>query len=332
MRTVYLIGNGFDVNLGLPTKYHDFYIYYLGLDRSGDSPGIIRLKEHMEAHLGKENSYWSDMEAAMGTYTTRLSSYGEMEQVYDNLNDEMQKYIADVEHGDLPSGIDAELLKRNLSAPQSFVTPAEQEVIMARYNGITISHHSLSIVSFNYTTTIERILNYSGNALDLGPATYSKNYKTTLSAIHHIHGLADDPILGVNDPSQILNEDLRGDVDVQEYLIKPRINSALGHLIDRNARQAIADAHMICVFGLSLGSTDGVWWELVGEKLLRGTPVVLYVYDDDAKGLIPRKIGRYKRLWKTRLCDAAKIPDNRREGVMDRIIVAPNTAVFDIKG
>ena len=29
MKVVYLIGNGFDLNLGLKTSYSDFYTYYL---------------------------------------------------------------------------------------------------------------------------------------------------------------------------------------------------------------------------------------------------------------------------------------------------------------
>ena len=29
MKVTYLMGNGFDVNLGLPTKYSDFYQEYL---------------------------------------------------------------------------------------------------------------------------------------------------------------------------------------------------------------------------------------------------------------------------------------------------------------
>ncbi len=28
MKVIYIIGNGFDINLGMKTKYSDFYTYY----------------------------------------------------------------------------------------------------------------------------------------------------------------------------------------------------------------------------------------------------------------------------------------------------------------
>ena len=33
MKVVYLIGNGFDLNLGLKTSYSDFYTYYTAVQR-----------------------------------------------------------------------------------------------------------------------------------------------------------------------------------------------------------------------------------------------------------------------------------------------------------
>ena len=54
MRAVYLIGNGFDVSRGLPTRYNDFYDYNLGLDRSHDSENIKKLKEHLKRCLSEK--------------------------------------------------------------------------------------------------------------------------------------------------------------------------------------------------------------------------------------------------------------------------------------
>lgn len=331
MRTVYLIGNGFDVNLGLPTKYPDFYDYYLGLDRSNDSESISKLKDHLKRCLSDKGKYWSDLEEAMGMYTTELGSYEELEIVYDNINVEMQKYLCSVESSPLPKGIDSELLKKNISAPQMFLTPAERNTINSIYNNISTDTHRINIVNFNYTTTIEKILAYPGKSLELGVATYHKNYKTQLENVFHIHGLTDSPLLGINDSTQISSEELRTNIDVIEYLVKPRINSTLGHLIDRRAKDAIKEANLICIYGLSLGKTDSLWWKLIGERLLNGITVILYVYDENAANLAPRKMGRYQRCWKNKLCDMANIKDGQRESIMSRIIIALNTPIFNIK-
>lgn len=331
MHTVYLIGNGFDVNLGLPTRYSDFYDYYLGLDRSDDSENIKKLKDHLKRCLSEKNKYWSDLEEAMGNYTTEFSSYEEMEEVYDNLNDEMQKYISTIEKSKLPNEINAGLLKKNIAAPESFLTAASRETVNHIYNKISHDTHWIAIVDFNYTTTLEKILQYPNGPMELAKASYNSNYKAHLRKIYHIHGNVEQPILGINDISQIKNEGLRANIDVQEYLIKPAINSTLGHLIDRQTMQSIKNANLICIYGLSLGATDRAWWELIGQRLLSGIYVILFVYDDCAKNLVPRKIGRYIRSMKTKLCDVANIGNEVREKVMERIIVAPNTPIFDVK-
>lgn len=331
MKTVYLIGNGFDVNLGLQTKYSDFYKYYLGLDGAKDCDNISKLKEHLKNSLSSNSMFWSDLEEALGMYTTELRTYEDLEEAYDNINEEMRKYIHSIECSPLPDGIDSELLKKNISAPQMFLTPAEQNIINSIYNNINYDVHHISIVNFNYTTTIEKILDFKGKPLELGLATYHNNYKTQLENVFHIHGLTDNPLIGINDISQIGNEEFRTNLDVIEYLVKPKINSMLGHLIDRRAKDAIKEAKLICIYGLSLGKTDNLWWKLVGERLLNGVTAILYVYDENASNLVPRKLGRYQRCWKNKLCDMAKIQNDQRDSVMSRIIVAPNTSIFNIK-
>lgn len=330
MRTVYLIGNGVDVNIGLPTRYIDFYNYYLGLNQSEDSKVVSNLKNHLKDCLSNDGTYWSDLEEALGKYTTELHSYEELEEAYDDINEEMKKYIYSIEKSDLPEGVNKDLLKTNISSPEIFLTLAEQEIIRTVYNNVGRDTHYISIINFNYTTTIEKALTFIDKPIKLGPATYHKDYNTSLNTIIHIHGDVEQPILGINDSNQIHNEKLKSNVDVQDYLIKPRINNALGHLIDRQAKQLIKDANLICIYGLSLGDTDGLWWKLVGEKLLGGHIVILFVYDKELHSILPRKLSKYKRSWKIRLCDAAKIQNGQRESVMDRIIVAPNTAIFNI--
>lgn len=331
MNTIYLIGNGFDVNIGLPTQYSDFYNHYLALGQTNDSATVLKMKDHLKKCLSSKDKYWSDLEEAMGTYTTELHSYSEIEEVYDNLNVRMQQYIEGVAKSELPEGINAEILKKNLSTPELFLTPAEREIINSIYGNVSKDHHKISIVDFNYTTTIERILKFSNKPLEIAPAVYHSGYMTKVENIYHVHGDFGQPILGINDPSQILNEKLRQNTDVQEYLIKPRINSVLGHLIDRKARNSIENANLICIYGLSLGKTDKHWWEIVGNRLLAGVTVILFSYDKDFKNIFPRKLGKYKREWRMRLCEATKIPDNKIETVMNRIIIAPNTSIFNIK-
>lgn len=319
------------MNLGLPTRYIDFYRHYLALDSTRDSNNLLRLKKHLQDCLYSENFFWSDLEEALGKYSTNLSSFNEMEEVYDHINDELQRYLYAIESSELPHDIDPETFKNHLCAPENFLNPAEQKSIRNYYDNLSRGEHSITIINFNYTSTIEKLLHFTNRQLELGKATYDNEYPTVLQDIIHVHGNIKQPIIGVNDASQILNEKLRNDVDVQEYLIKPRINSVLGSLADERAKRYIESANLICIFGLSLGATDCIWWEAIGKQLAyHNRKVIIFAYDPTVKNLAPRKTGRFKRLWKTKFCDAAKIPLRNREDAMEKLIIAPNTPMFNI--
>ena len=89
----FIIGNGFDINLGLATQYENFYRFYLGLDSSNDSIQVKKLKEHLKNDQDQESryQYWSDLEIGMGNYTVNFSNVKELKEAYYDLNDRKGK-------------------------------------------------------------------------------------------------------------------------------------------------------------------------------------------------------------------------------------------------
>ena len=82
MNVAFLLGNGFDLQLGLKTRYENFYEYYS--KRPSANELISHLKEHINDYLeGKKNRLpdvnWEDLEMALGKYTKELKSYEELE-------------------------------------------------------------------------------------------------------------------------------------------------------------------------------------------------------------------------------------------------------------
>ena len=67
MNILFLIGNGFDLNLGMKTNYNDFYKYYASKQSSSDL--IQKLKKEIDGNI--EN--WSDLELALGKYPSALT-------------------------------------------------------------------------------------------------------------------------------------------------------------------------------------------------------------------------------------------------------------------
>ena len=79
MNIALIIGNGFDINLGLPTQYKYFYEYYLSLETNKDR--LIR--NDLENNL----SNWADLEKQLGQISTqyaKVDSY--VEDIDDYLN------------------------------------------------------------------------------------------------------------------------------------------------------------------------------------------------------------------------------------------------------
>ena len=71
MNLLYLIGNGFDVNLKIRTDYQSFYDYYIAQESADDAVKLV--KEDL-----KKNRYaqWSDLELGLGKFTSQLKRVG----------------------------------------------------------------------------------------------------------------------------------------------------------------------------------------------------------------------------------------------------------------
>ena len=88
MRIVYIIGNGFDLSLGLKTKYSDFY-NYLNQNYESCSPSLRGLLKD----VGADCELWSNMESALGLYTEKLKTDQELKDLYEELNTRFNKYL-----------------------------------------------------------------------------------------------------------------------------------------------------------------------------------------------------------------------------------------------
>lgn len=329
MKIVYLIGNGFDINIGLKTKYKDFYDYYLSLDRSADNEQVAKLKQA----LNPEDQFWSDLELALGQYTTNFSSLEEMERAYNDLNDRFRDFISNVEKTKLTlSNYNTEKLVKGLAHPENALCRAEKELLLNFYENWKNDDCEVRIVSFNYTSTIEQLTGYSiKKGIRLSQWPLNAYYGIYLVSITHIHGKSDVPILGLSNKNQIKNQTLRDDIEVQEYLLKPLLNKMQGHLLDRDTARYISEADVICVYGLSLGETDSNWWNLIAQTLLtRHTRLVFFAYEDDYDSR-PQCINRMKRLCQNKFLYKTMLADEAKKKIRDKIYVVNRSPIFDIR-
>ena len=162
-----IIGNGFDLNLGMPTKYQDFlrssYFPVLKDDDIGSLAWALRIKADAQG--------WVDIEQELAAYSIKNGGTATFKEEYYALRKALSQYL------------------NSLPLPSNSSSTHAHKLIQE-----VASKAELKIVNFNYTSSVKHLLRVMG--LD----------EDAIKGIHHsIHGIADDEsiIFGVDDGSRV---------------------------------------------------------------------------------------------------------------------------------
>lgn len=162
-----------------------------------------------------------------------------------------------------------------------------------------------------YTSTLDRLIALCQQRLDpfsthVGGST---RFSDLIDNPLHIHGtLSSSLILGVDAEAQIKNLEMRKDADILNYFVKPSINKASGEKRTEACKKIIDQSQYICLYGLSCGDTDQIWWKYILEWLKRGSGnrLVIYMYSNKSRspsaGRELRMIDQIKYFFKSRAC------------------------------
>ncbi len=85
MKVLFLIGNGFDCNIGLRTTYMDFYPYYI----------MQFPNDNLAKTIKNDYRRWSDLELGLGEYLKGLS-ISDLDKFYDekgNIESSLTEYL-----------------------------------------------------------------------------------------------------------------------------------------------------------------------------------------------------------------------------------------------
>lgn len=331
MIIVYLIGNGFDVNLGMKTSYADFYDWYVE-ESVSNSDNIERLKKNIDAY--KESNLWADLEEGIGKYVANVETIEELREIYFDLNDKLKEYLQKQELNNKYINEDcAARLRKDLLNPHQYFKPRFQQQIEDFMNSGVARNDGVHIISFNYTDTIERILFNDKNKLpiELGIKN-SIGSKRILHSINHIHGTLEDTelILGVNDISQVLNEKFSTDASALAMLVKPVTTVSRGDLIDDKCETLLRQADMFCLFGLSLGATDNKWWRILTEQFSGSNAHIIYFGHTDKKLIHSHDIWDLENYYRNMLLEKFSVKGSNLNELSKRIHVIVNSPMFSL--
>lgn len=266
MRILYIIGNGFDLAMGLKTSYNDFYDYLRQNYQKCSQPlqGLLE-----EINLDKELRYWSDLESAFGDYTSRIKNIEELKVLYEDLNRRFNGYLMKVESAFNPSIKKKIKIGYDLVEPDKYLNDNERMLFKEFLRTQYAYFFKRTIMTFNYTRTLEK----------LGINTFPCNKLLTLSKIIHVHGkLNDGIVIGVNDVEQIANKDFRNNELAKDLLIKEQSNRSMGYTRHEDCEALIKKANIIVIYGTSLGITDKRWWLLIGQQIAKRKNICVFYF------------------------------------------------------
>lgn len=280
MNIVHIIGNGFDLNQGLPTSYAHFYEYYLQLVPKADDPESVKRFRSLlrEKLLEKRSEDWTDLEQALGKLTAEFKKAVDYEKAYRDVYSHLMEYLNMVNQYSMVEKFEnpEKTLYTDLYHPWQHLKPADWErvesIIPVRED------FRISVISFNYTDTFYRVSELSNKlGSTIGRYQNSNAYFDSIKHVHHtLKG--NDIILGVDNLDQIENPLFRENERLQNYLVKPQTNSGMGTLIDRECRTLIENAHLICIYGTSVGITDKTWWQIISKHFVKNNHVCIIYF------------------------------------------------------
>ena len=331
MTISFLIGNGFDLNLGLNTTFSSFLDCYTK-ENANDTEMIERFKKS----ILKDKKRWSDAEIAFGEYTEVFRREGKSAddyyECYDDFCEQLAKYLETqekrIDFGS-QSKETAEAFSKSISISNilSNQTEVQQNQLTSSFENFGEGFH-FNFIDFNYTTTLDSCISHSRKYGGiLGERVYSHTrYSNSISNLIHVHGYTSrSMVLGVNDIGQLADAELFSGFG-EEYvdqLIKIKANGLNEENTDRKAAEVIKQSDLIYIYGMSLGDTDKLWWGRIMQRMIQQPNMHLIIHSHSAPktALLPRK----NRTWVNRTKNAfiekagKELTEDQRKTIFERI-------------
>lgn len=337
MNITFLIGNGFDLNLGLKTQYNDFLKAYIA------TASPEKVIEQFKTVLVQDLPFWSSAEEAFGDYTKEFSSTAigveSFSACHMDFCVELAQYLEKQE-----GLLHFELLESVL--PPLFMTSIqniklgfreEQAQQISSCIGCVGGGFNYNFITFNYTRLLDSCVRISNQESVLGTREHhGQRFQNSFGSLIHVHGFTDrDMVLGVNDESQIRNLDLFAN-QPEEYLgqiIKRQTNRLNEEHIDQKCTELLNKSDLIYIYGMSIGKTDAIWWQRICEAMKKKDYVrtIIHAFDAPPDQLIRTKYLRFEKTAKKNFTDYCDFSEDTKDLIMQRIHITNSNLFYRIK-
>jgi len=284
----FILGNGFDLNQGLKTRYTDFYPHYIKTNVC-EYPELNLLQaqtfetalEKFKRELSKSDVLWSDFELSLGKYSQSFNSQNEaylFTSMLDDFTSHFAMYLKKQDERIIFSDTQkieasARKLHADLVGFQKYIENIGAELSRL----IRFDLNTYAVVSLNYTNWLPQLFSRIRDLSNI-QGVYSLHGKLSPN-IPDASGNGNSNILiGVGDKAQIRSPYVQRDLSSQ-HIVK---NDALQSPKYRNQYQEVNNhlsrSDVIIIFGCSIGPTDLHIWKQVASRLQRNHTYVI-VFD-----------------------------------------------------
>lgn len=325
MNILYILGNGFDKAQKMATGYPDFYKYLT--DKVKDESALLG---KMKSAITENTDLWSDMESGLGEFTSATNNAEEFDSFYFELSEHLQNYLKKENEKFAPSDKLKNKFQSDFTTVSKYLGALDKERYNAFINRHSFSSKDISVITLNYTDTLEKILSLNASVT---AKSFSNN--TNLRNIIHVHGrLGESIIIGVDHPAQMKNEAFRNNEDIKDIMIKIESNESMKETRHMECERLIANANVIVLFGVSLGETDARWWKLIGQNLKRrrNVAIIQHLYNPGAINPTQRqKIRQLERKQQEYLLQRMEVKMEVGDvDIRDRLFFTVNEPVFQV--
>lgn len=294
-----IIGNGFDIQTlkrlgqGHTTSYKNFYDYATSSNINPDNI-IIRKMEEVGRSV-PQDANWSDIEAAIGKFDPAEFTFGSIQPHLSEIQRFFASFLNTVVTPQVLSDLDRMSTESDLAIHclahmiEDVRDPEQLSRISKRIPGNHGTVFKHTFINLNYTDLLDNYMFLDSAQFDPHPYVESKNnfrYNNDPRGI--ISGPRPDNVQSCQVDTRILHP--HGHQSIPRSLL-----FGTGSLLDGSTDEArltkpfrarykekyeslFQEADLLIIFGCSLGTSDGWWWENSAKALLKDSDKSLLLY------------------------------------------------------
>lgn len=324
MKLMWLLGNGFDLNLGLRTSYRDFYTNYYAALKDEESVYYRMKIEEIEKKKNVQPGLWCDLEAFVGIAASDFETFEEFNDAFVHLQTAMKDYLG-MQEAAFDSFLEEVDRQKKSSLFNEFNDsivrfPQRLDVVdrvsIERCLGAEAWRGSIHLVTLNYTNCVDVFFEFAERVFTRVLHPHGK-----LGGLNQIN-------FGVADQQQIHNPYLAKDQNCIDCWTKEGRNIQFGNMQLERLYKELEETNLIIAFGVAFGQTDLHIWKKIGQEMRKRSDVVLLQFShslpDKGDNLFAHNM--IKEKIKKDLLRTLALPDIKCN--RDRIVLCNSSRVF----